>query len=167
MDGVIIHWCLKLIRCDSKGIYYKISKYLFFKEIIFDISVHHHQKKNPKTMYQSVHTNIKQNNCFKIHNNLFLEQQISILEWFLKDHVTRKTGVMMLTIQLNITEINNILKYVTLDYKTSFKSLRYIYSNSQKYTAWVKIIDFYFMPKTIRRLSKDHAPWRCFANFLL
>ncbi len=34
----------------------------------------------------------------------------------------------------NITEINNILKYVTLDYKTSFKSLGYICSNSQKYT---------------------------------
>ncbi len=27
---------------------------------------------------------------------MFLQQQISILEWFLKDHVTLKTGVMML-----------------------------------------------------------------------
>ncbi len=26
---------------------------------------------------------------------MFLEQQISILEWFLKDHVTLKTGVIM------------------------------------------------------------------------
>ncbi len=31
---------------------------------------------------------------------MFLEQQISMLEWFLKDHVTLKTGVMMLKIQL-------------------------------------------------------------------
>ncbi len=31
---------------------------------------------------------------------MFLEQQIIILEWFLKDHVTLKTGVMMLKIQL-------------------------------------------------------------------
>ncbi len=31
---------------------------------------------------------------------MFLEQQISILEWFLKDHVKLKTGVMMLKIQL-------------------------------------------------------------------
>ncbi len=31
-------------------------------------------------------------------------------EWFLKDHVTLKTGVMMLKIQLYITEINYILK---------------------------------------------------------
>ncbi len=31
---------------------------------------------------------------------MLLEDQISILEWFLKDHVTLKTGVMMLKIQL-------------------------------------------------------------------
>jgi len=31
---------------------------------------------------------------------MFLEHQIIILEWFLKDHVTLKTGVMMLNIQL-------------------------------------------------------------------
>jgi len=31
---------------------------------------------------------------------MFLEQQISLLELFVKDHVTLKTGVMMLTIQL-------------------------------------------------------------------
>ncbi len=28
-------------------------------------------------------------------------------------------------------------------------------SNSQNYIAWVKIIDFYFMPKIIRILSKE------------
>ncbi len=50
---------------------------------------------------------------FSIDNNkkLFLKQQISILEWFLKDHVTLKTGEMMLKIQLCITGINYILKY--------------------------------------------------------
>jgi len=31
---------------------------------------------------------------------MFLDQQIIILELFLKDHVTLKTGVMMLKIQL-------------------------------------------------------------------
>jgi len=31
---------------------------------------------------------------------MFFEHQIIILEWFLKDHVTLKTGVMMLNIQL-------------------------------------------------------------------
>ncbi len=38
-------------------------------------------------------------------------------------------------------------KYVTLDHKTSLKSLEYICNNSQKYIVWVKIIDFPFMPK--------------------
>ncbi len=47
--------------------------------------------------------------------------------------------------------------YVTLDHKTMLKSLGYICSNSQKYIAWVKIIDFYFMAKIIRILSKDQV----------
>ncbi len=42
--------------------------------------------------------------------------QISILEWFLKDHVTLKTGVMILLILLIcITEINDILKYMQIE----------------------------------------------------
>jgi len=41
---------------------------------------------------------------------MFLEQQIIILEWFLKDHVTLKTGVMMLKIQLWSQE------YITFEY---------------------------------------------------
>ncbi len=57
--------------------------------------------------------------------------------------------------------------YVTLDHKTSLRSLGYICSNSQKYIVWVKIIDFSLMPKIIRTLSKDHVPWRYFVNFLL
>ncbi len=38
------------------------------------------------------HKNIKQHNCFHIHNNkiIFIKQQISKSEWFLKDHVTLK-----------------------------------------------------------------------------
>ncbi len=59
------------------------------------------------------------------------------------------------------------LIFVTLDHKTSIKSLGYICSNSQKYIAWVKMIDFSFMPKIIRILSKDHVPWRYLVNFLL
>ncbi len=46
---------------------------------------------------------------------MFLEQQISISEWFLKDHVTLKTGVMMLKIQLRITGINYILLYIQIE----------------------------------------------------
>ncbi len=40
--------------------------------------------------------------------------------------------------------------YVTLEHKTSYKSLGYICSNSQKYIVWVKIIHFSLMPKIIR-----------------
>ncbi len=54
-----------------------------------------------------------------------------------------------------------------LEHKTSLKSLGYICSNSQKYIVWVKMIDFSFMPKIIRILSKDPVPWRYFVNFLL
>jgi len=40
---------------------------------------------------------------------MFLEQKISTLERFLKDHVTLKTGIMMLKVQLYI---HNIYKYI-------------------------------------------------------
>ncbi len=56
--------------------------------------------------------------------------------------------------------------YVTLDHKTSLKSMGYVCCNSQKYILWVKIINFYFMPKIIRVLSRDHVPWRHFCKFL-
>ncbi len=54
--------------------------------------------------------------------------------------------------------IGRVVTNVTLDHKTSLKSQGYICSNSQKYIEWVKIINFYFMPKIIRKLSKDHVP---------
>ncbi len=50
--------------------------------------------------------------------------------------------------------------FVTLENKSSYKSLGYICSNSQQYIVWVKMIDFPFMPNIIRILSKDHVPWR-------
>ncbi len=42
---------------------------------------------------------------------------------------------------------NDYLPFVTLEHKTSLKSLEYICSNSQQYIVWVKIIHFSFMPK--------------------
>ncbi len=50
------------------------------------------------------------------------------------------------------------LIYVSLDHKTSLKSMGYICSNSQKCIVWVKMIDFSFVPKIIRILSKDPVP---------
>ncbi len=49
------------------------------------------------------------------------------------------------------------LLYVTLEHKSSHKQHRYICSNRQQYIVWVKIIDFSFMSKIIRILSKDHV----------
>jgi len=39
---------------------------------------------------------ISQSTIFIYYLEIFLEHQIIILEWFLKGHVTLKTGVMML-----------------------------------------------------------------------
>ncbi len=39
-----------------------------------------------------------------------------------------------------------------MEHKSSHKQHRYICSNSQQYIAWVKIINFSFMPKMIRTL---------------
>ncbi len=52
--------------------------------------------------------------------------------------------------------------YVTLDHKSSLKSLEYVCSNSQIYILWVKMIYLSFMPKIIRILSKHHVPWKYF-----
>ncbi len=46
---------------------------------------------------------------------MFLVQQISILEWFLKDHVTLKIEEIKLKIQICITGINYILKYIQIE----------------------------------------------------
>ncbi len=48
--------------------------------------------------------------------------------------------------------------YVTLDLKSSLKSLGNICINIQQYIVWVKRINFPFMPEIIRILSKDHVP---------
>ncbi len=39
--------------------------------------------------------------------------------------------------------------YVTLDHKTSLKSLGYIFNNSQKYIVWVKMIHFLLCQKSL------------------
>ncbi len=49
---------------------------------------------------------------FSVHLFIIIEQ-ISILELFLKDHVTLKTGLIMLKI-LCVTGINYILQYIKI-----------------------------------------------------
>ncbi len=48
---------------------------------------------------------------------MFFEQQIRILEWFLKDNVT---GVMTQKFSFEITGINYILKYIKIE-NSNFK----------------------------------------------
>ncbi len=68
-------------------------------------------------------------------------------------------GVVMVLFEVLCNmNINCNVVYVTLDHKTSLKSLGYICSNSQKYTVCVKVIDVSFMAKIIRTLSKGHVP---------
>ncbi len=66
-----------------------------------------------------MHSHIKQHNlCQNWISEMFCEQQISILECFLKDLVTLKPGVMVLEIQLALTVIN---------YQFNFKNISQCY----------------------------------------
>ncbi len=56
------------------------------------------------------------------------------------------------TLLLACTNVK-LKRHVSLEHKSSVKSLGYIYSNRQKYTVWGKIFDFSFMPKIIRILK--------------
>ncbi len=76
---------------------------------------------------------------------------------FLRNYIVwRKNNVFIniITYYLLCFILWNLATYVTLEHKTSLKLLGYICTDSQKYIVWVKIIDFSFMPKIIRTLSK-------------
>ncbi len=60
------------------------------------------------------------------YEEMFLEQQISISERSLKDHVTLKTGVMMLETQLGITGIYYILQYINRENSYYFTILLFL-----------------------------------------
>ncbi len=49
------------------------------------------------------------------HCMLYVCDQVCMYEWFLKDHVTLKTGIMMLKIQFTITSLNDILKSIKIE----------------------------------------------------
>ncbi len=66
-----------------------------------------------------------------------MSQQISILEWFLKDHVTLKTGVMMLKMKLLITEIKkNECIVIEISYLNNiyYNIMVLLYFSSNKYS---------------------------------
>ncbi len=69
--------------------------------------------KNPETIhYHSFCKNIKPH-CFYIDNKKWAANQHIIV--ISEDHVTLKTGVMMLKIQICITRINTIVTYITIE----------------------------------------------------
>ncbi len=68
-------------------------------------------------MHHSFHKNIRQHNC--ILRNVYWAESLHI-RMISEDHVTLKTGVMMMKIQLCRTEINYILKRIQIE-KTYFK----------------------------------------------
>ncbi len=80
---------------------------------------------------------------------MFLEQQISILEWFLKDHVTLKTGVMMLKIQFCFTRINYILKYIQTE--NSFQIV-IIFHNITELTVFFDQINAVLVSRTLKKI---------------
>ncbi len=80
----------KLIKSDSKAIS-KVTKISSLNKCrSFELSIYQRILK----VYHCFHKNIKQSKQM-----FFLSIQISIKEWFLKDHLILETGVMMLKIQ--------------------------------------------------------------------
>ncbi len=93
-----------MIKSDSKIIY--VTKFRF--EMSDVISTW-----NKRSIYQRILKKMYHGFSQKYYAaELFSVSICCILEWFLKDHVTLKIGVMMLKIQLCITRINYIVKYI-------------------------------------------------------
>ncbi len=65
---------------------------------------------NPEKIYDGFHKNIKQHSCFQ---HWFVKHQI-ILEYFLMDHVTLKTGEMTAKNSAVIPRKNYIQKYIQM-----------------------------------------------------
>ncbi len=65
--------------------------------------------KNPK-----IHESRFSQKAVKLFSTLIIIRNVSSVETFLKDHVTLKTGVMMLNNQLCIRRINSILNYIKI-----------------------------------------------------
>ncbi len=84
MNAFIQQWCFKLIR-DSKD-FHIVTEANFFiiKCCSLELSI------NQRILWKYYHS-FRQHNCFQqcqLLKKILLEQQNSILEWFLRDHVT-------------------------------------------------------------------------------
>ncbi len=66
----------------------------------------------------------------------------------------------------NHLKLSLIINSMNIIYTYIYVILDHICNNNQQYIVLDKIIDFSFMPKIIRILSKDHVQWGYFVNFL-
>ncbi len=79
---------------------YIVRKDLYFEQMLLFLTLYSSKIQRKCITFQKT---IKQHNGFNTHHKI-----LDISE----DHVTLKTGVMMLKIQGCITEINYVLKYI-------------------------------------------------------
>ncbi len=85
---------IKWIKSDSEDIYHvtnisnkccSLKLYILIKESLTNIS---------KNVFPQTYSAAQLFSTFDINNNMFPEHQIDLLEWYLKNHVTLKTGIM-------------------------------------------------------------------------
>jgi len=93
---------LTLSQFDSYALYIKHATVFFFKKLVRNTVIEQRCIKLINLFSNGFPQKLlSSTTVFNIDNNeeRFFKQQISILEWFLKDHVTLKARVMMLKIQ--------------------------------------------------------------------
>ncbi len=107
----ILQGCIQLIRRDSKKftLQNNVTEGFFQINVILNFV---HQRILGGKMYRGTKILSMLKTVLLLNEKCFLS---SILKWFLKDHVTLKTAVMMLKIQLCITEINYVLKCIQIE----------------------------------------------------
>ncbi len=95
MNTFIQQGCIKLMKSEIKGIY-NVNKYLYFKVMPFELSVHQRILKKMYHVYTKI---LSVTTVFNIHNyrKCFLRSKSEYYNNLLKDHVKRKcisiTGV--------------------------------------------------------------------------
>ncbi len=96
----------KLIKSDSKDIY-NVTKEFYFKSMLFYLSKDHKKWVSQKYWAAQLFSTliiIRNVSCAAIQYIIMISE----------DHVTLKTALMMLKIQLRITEINYSLTYINI-----------------------------------------------------
>ncbi len=112
------------------------------------------------------------NLVLSVYYMFFSLKAVSTIDWhYITDRLQRFELTIFVCVLLKkpspISDALGVSKHQMFIFGWTFLKLHgYICCNSPKYILWVKIIDFSFMPKIIRILSKDHVPWIYLATFL-